>query len=209
MDAVLQKNGTEMKRGLNEEYGSLDDSALLACIGGQRDPEALKMLMKRHLPLISRTSYRILCDRPDSEVVALRTFVRVWKEAAQYDGRLSVPVWLCRITCRICHNLLLFRHLQRLLSVQPALFETTPPQAETAAEDYATKESWEIFCRVSRKLTARQRIVFALRELEGFTVGETAAITGILPFMIERSLANARSKVKSELERYGQIRRIH
>ena len=49
--------------------------------------DALKVVLDRYMPMVSRTSYRILCDRDDSEDVTQEVFIRVWKNAS--GGRSS------------------------------------------------------------------------------------------------------------------------
>ena len=43
-----------------------------------RQSYALKIIMDRYMSMVSRTAYRIMCDRPDSEAVTKEVFIKVW-----------------------------------------------------------------------------------------------------------------------------------
>lgn len=180
------------------------DVALMRDISiGRQD--ALKVLMDRYMPMVSRTSYRVLCDREDSDAVTRDTFIRLWKNSSAYDGSMNLSFWICRITCGLCHVRLRRRSLLDLLSIRPAVYETSAPAALSPEEDYITKETWAVFCRASQELSPRQRIVFTLWELEGFVPEEIALITGMSYDHIRSNLHVARKKLRQELEKYGEV----
>ena len=52
--------------------------------------KAFGALMEKYMPLISRTSFRILCDRSDSEAVTEKVFVKLWHDVMSYDDRFTL-----------------------------------------------------------------------------------------------------------------------
>jgi len=181
-----------------------DEALMWAVSQGRRD--ALNALMDRYMPMVSRTSYRILCDQAESDDVTQEVFVKVWSNAYGFDGRYSLSTWIYRITTNLCYDKLRRRRVLDFLSISPSLYEMSAPQALSPEEDYITKETWEIFCRASRGLSPKQRTVFTLRDLEELSTEEVAAITGLTPDQIKSNLHIARKKVRSELEKYGKVR---
>lgn len=168
--------------------------------------EALKMIMERYMPSVSRTSYRILCDRPDCDDVTREVFIRVWKNASSYNERYSLAIWICRITCSLCHSRLCIRRVLDVFSIRPSVYEASAPAALSPEEDFITKETWAVFCRASQGLSSKQRIVYVLRELEGLSTFETADVTGLSVDQIGRNLYEARKGIRKELEKYGKVR---
>ncbi len=169
------------------------------------DTEALEVLMDRYLPMVSRVSYRILCDIRESEAVTAEVFLKVWGSAGEYDFRHGVSVWIYRMICNLCYI-----HLRRirfldLLSIHLPVYETSAPQPLSPEEDFMTKETWGIYCRASGFLTAKQRAVFVLRELEGLSTEEVAAIMDMRSDRIRDNLLAARGKIKEELAKYGKV----
>ena len=189
----------------HDEGKYTSDTALMGAVAlGLQD--ALKVVLDRYMPMVSRTSYRILCDRDDSEDVTQEVFIRVWKNASGFDGRYSLSTWIYRITCNLCYDSLRRRKVLSMFSISPSVYETSAPEPLSPEEDFITKETWEIFCRASHNLSPKQRAVFTLRDLEGLDTEEITAITGLTPDQIKSNLHIARKKIRIELERYGKVR---
>lgn len=181
-----------------------DASLIREVVLGRR--EALKVIMDRYMSMVSRTAYRIMCDRPDSEDITKEVFMKVWRNASSYDGRYSVSTWLYGITCNLCLKRLRRRRIMELFSIRPSVYESSAPAAMSPEEDFITKETWAIFCRASQKLSPRQRIVFTLLDLEGMSSEEVISITGMTTGEVKDNLNIARKKIRQELERYGKVR---
>ena len=181
------------------------EAALMDAVALGRQ-EALSIVLDRYMQMVSRTSYRILCDRGDSEDVTQEVFIKVWRNASGFDGRYSLSTWIYRITCNLCYDRLRRRRVRSLLSIAPSVYETSAPVALSPEEDFITKETWEIFCRASRNLSPKQRTVFTLRDLEGLDTEEVKAVTGLTSDQIKSNLHIARKKIRQELEQYGKVR---
>lgn len=181
------------------------DAALMGAVAlGWQD--ALDQVLDRYMGMVSRTSYRILCDRNDSEDITREVFIKVWKKASDFDGRCSLSTWIYGITCELCYGRLRRRKVLSLFANTPSLFETSAPMALSPEEDFITKLAWEIFCRASRQLSPKQRAVFTLADLEGLDAEEVEAVTGMTPEEIKTDLYIARKKIRQELEHYGKVR---
>ncbi len=181
-----------------------NDSSLIKSIS-LGDPEALETLMDRYLPLVSRVSYRILCDINESETVTKEVFLKVWNSAGEYDFRHGVSVWIYRTICNLCYI-----HLRRirfldLLSIHLPVYETSAPMPLNHEEDYSTKETWTIYCRATRFMTAEQRTVFVLSELEELSANEVAEILDMRSDRIRENVLDARQRIKEELKKYGKV----
>ena len=165
---------------------------------GCGDMRAMEHLMDRYLEIVSRTSFRILCDRKDSEAVTCDVFVHVWNSSERFDGTLSLESWRLRLTSRYSHIRTMRRTIMYLFGQRPELFVTTAPKAADY-DDYITKQAWELFCRASQKLSVRQRGVFALCVLEEIPTYAVSEITGISQRCLERHLSGAQARIRKEL----------
>jgi len=168
--------------------------------------EAMKLILDRYMAMVSRSAYRILCDREDCEYVTREIFKIIWDNASSYDGRYPISIWICRIVCRVCLARLRRRRILDVLSIRPSVYEPSDPSALSSDEEYIEKETWAVFCRASHGFSTKQRIIYAFKELEGFSVFDVASITGMKTDQIRADLYVARKKVKQELERYGNVR---
>lgn len=169
---------------------------------GCGDMRAMKHLMDRYLDLISRTSFRILCDRKDSEAVTRDVFVHVWNYSEKFDGSMSLALWLLHLTSRYSRLRVVRRRLMYLFGQRPDLFVTTAPKAADY-DDYLTKQAWELFCRASLKLSIRQRVVFTLCVLEQLPDPDVMSITGLSQRCVTYLRSSAESRIRKELRRYG------
>lgn len=165
---------------------------------------ALKRLAGKYIPLVSRTSYRIMCDRSDSEYVTREVFVSLWHDPRSFMFKDDLSHEMLKRTCRMCRRRLLRRKLYMMFSVHPDVFVISSPAVQSA-EEYMARQVWEVFCRASLNCTDRQRIVYSLHELEGVPLSDAADAGYYLPFTVEEALGEARSRVKEELGRYGRI----
>ncbi len=165
---------------------------------------ALKRLAGKYIPLVSRTSYRIMCDRSDSEYVTREVFVSLWHDPRSFMLQDDLSHEMLKRTCRMCRKRLLLRRLYTMFSVRPDVFVMSSPAVQSS-EEYMARQVWEVFCRASLNCTDRQRIIYSLHELEGVPLASVADAGFYLPFTVEEALEEARSRVKEELDRYGRI----
>lgn len=179
-----------------------DERTLMYNIGCG-DMRAMKHLMDRYLEIVSRSSFRIMLDRKDSEAVTQDVFVHAWNYPEQFDGDISLEMWLLRLTDRYSRLRLLRRKLMYIFGEQPDLFVTASPQAPSY-DDYVTKQAWGLYCRASVKLSARQRVLFTFCMLEQLSLTDVSVITGISRRRIVYLLSGAETKIKKELRHYGK-----
>lgn len=170
---------------------------------GCGDMRAMKHLLDKYLDLVSRTSFRILCDRKDSEAVTRDVFVHAWNYSERFDGSMPLETWLMRLTVRYSRLRVTRRRLMYLFGHRPDLFVTTAPKAADY-DDYVTKQAWELFCRVSSRLSPRQRALFTLRVLEEIPEEDVSLMTGLSRRCMTGLLAAAESRIRKELIKYGK-----
>lgn len=169
---------------------------------GCGDMKAMKHLMDMYLELVSRTSFRILCDQKDSDAVTQDVFVHAWNHSEAFDGSMSLEAWLLHHTCRYARLRIVRRRVMYIFGERPDLFVTTAPKAP-AYDDYVTKQAWELYCRISGELSVTHRIIFALCILEGISEEDASMITGISRRRISGLISGAESRFKKELRRMG------
>lgn len=161
-------------------------------------------LIQKYFDLVSRTSFRILCDSEDSKAVVTDVFTYVWKHMEQYDPSVPLHYWILAATCRMSRLRIARRRMLYIFGRRPDLYFTSSPKMQDQ-DDYITKQAWEIFCRASVRLTAGQRIIFALCVLDDVPHEDAASLTGIPMFRVSFALHRAEEKVKKELEKFGKI----
>ena len=165
--------------------------------------EIFTLCVDMYIPLVARTSFRILCDRNDSEIVSAMVFRKLWKMIDKVNFS-QMRLLMLRLTCRFCVLRLLRRMVLLPFQIRPSLFVTSSA-ADPSVDDYIKKEAWEIFCRASEKLSVLQRLVYTLHELEELSLIEVSEILNLKPHLIATALTKARKIVRNELSRYGKV----
>ena len=158
--------------------------------------EALRQLIERHRERLFRLAYGMLGDRDAASDAVQETLIRLWRHSRRYDPRHSLATWLCTICARRCYDEL--RRRRRHYAAAASLYiESVNPDA------MATEELLNLLNHVVATLPPKQRVVYRLREIEGFSVEETATATGMNADQVKANLCVARNKVRENLQRYG------
>lgn len=188
-----------------DRYASIQergDMALLKDIS-YGDIDSFKELLRRYLDLVSRTTFRILCDREDSEQVTVRVFTSVWHEVLDYDDSYSVEEWILRKTFIYSRLRITRRRFLRMFGVVNDIFVNVSPISENL-DDYMTKQAWQLHCRATTHMTLLQSVAYALCVLEGLSEAEVALITSMTVSRIGTAIRRAEDKVRAELDDYGK-----
>lgn len=188
-----------------EEYENLSSSSDIELIKeiSYGNFKALSVVLDRYLDLVSRTSFRILCDREGSESVTVNVFVSLWHDVMTYDDRMTLQEWLLRKTCLLSRARITRRKILRIFGVMTDVFVVASPKVEDA-DDYVVKQAWELYCRAASHMTPSQTAVFALRRLERIPADSVSVITGLGRPAISRDLLHAEDKIRYELARFGK-----
>jgi RNA polymerase sigma-70 factor (ECF subfamily) len=153
----------------------VDEDAVLVAGVAQGDIGAFERLVERHQDVVVRVASRIVGD-DEAEDVSQDAFLRAFHRLARFRGDAPFRSWLLRIA----HNAAL-DHLARLRPdpVDPAELDSfEPEQAERApAERLEIRERIERLERKLHGLAPAHRTVLVLRDVEGFSYEEIAAIT--------------------------------
>lgn len=178
------------------------DTALMKDIACGRK-EALIVLMDRYIDLISRTAYRVLCEREGSEAVTVTVFLDLWKDVMKFDDRFTMKEWLLRKTLYLARMRVMRRRLLRIAGVKGDLFVQASPKVENE-DDYVTKQAWELYCRATTHMTPLQTAVYTLCELEDMLQEDVSHILGLTHFRISLAYQRAMNTVMNELRHYGR-----
>lgn len=173
----------------------------------QGDAEAFEALVRKHQGRVFAVAGGILRNREDVEDIAQQVFMKAYFSLRRFDQRAAFSTWLYKITVNECWDLL------RKKKVRPLLYESE--LSEEQAETYlATEKKTGPEPDVSQQLDHRQQVerwldcleerdrtMLTLKEAQGFTVEEIAAIMGINGNTVKVRLFRARQKIAELIRR--------
>lgn len=187
---------------MSGNFTHLSDHDLVVKID-QGNIDSLKELMDRYIDMATLTSYRILCDHSDSLLVTRNVFVKVWKHPPSHYRNISLRLWLLKNIIRQCRKRIFINRLAELLRLRQSLFVSSRPRVEDM-DDYITTQAWEVFCRACLSASARQRIIYSLYELDGFSDDDIEQLTGIHKRGIYMVIGSVRDRVRMQLGKFGK-----
>ncbi|HXT89611.1 MAG TPA: sigma-70 family RNA polymerase sigma factor [Trebonia sp.] len=171
------------------------DDATLVVRAREGDVYAFEDLVRRYKVPVYRIAVRILNDPSSAADTAQDAFVTAWRRLPEIKAEQAFAAWLYRIAVT--------RAVSTLRTVRPHV-----PFDETAAardqlpgpEEHALADGLAAALRCAlNRLTPEQRACWILREMEGLSYEEVAAILHTTPGAVRGRLHRARLQLAEEL----------
>ena len=153
-------------------------------------------MVAKKLPRLLALGQRLLGSRAEAEDVAQETFVRVWKQAAQWEpGRARFDTWLHRVALNLCYDRLRGRRDEVPYGEQ----HDAPDPAPAPDERLQDAQRGRRVATALAALPARQREALVLQYYQDLSNDEAAALMGISIEALERLLMRARRNLRAQL----------
>lgn len=149
-----------------------------------------------HQRLVLRVAQRLLLNSDDARDAAQEVFVRLHRSLGRFDERRELGPWLYRMTVNICRDIR--RRSRHNVPLEP-LHDSIDlsPDPETCA---SAAQQYRIVLAALATLSAREREVIVLRDLEGHSTGEVAGILGSPEGTVRSQLSTGRMKIRNYIE---------
>lgn len=180
-----------MSRQLSAHQGHLTSAELLRR-ARERDASAIGALYDRYADALFRTAYRISGSRQDAEDAVHDLFVGLPDALKRYEDRGQFDAWLTRVVVRIA--------LMRARAERGRRTSVLDNAAGVAAADRtdAQVEHSELQ-RAVMHLPDALRIVFVLKQVEGYSHDEIGVLLGISAGASRVRLARALAALRQSL----------
>lgn len=181
-----------------------------------QDRDELARFVEMYSPRVYRLGMRILNNEQDAEDVLQETFIKAIRALPTFEGRSSLATWLYRIATNEA-LMLLRKHSGDLVSIDAPSQEEEEEQEALQIVDWSNQPETELSVKEIRqqinqavsRLPLGQREVFALREVEGLSVKETAEILNVSESVVKTRLLRARMHLRHILNDYYLERQKH
>lgn len=190
------------------DYENLTDVELAACFA-RKEPDAVRLVTQRNNQRLFRAAWSVTRNRAEAEDVVQETYFRAISAAAAFNGRSSLTTWLTRIAVNeaLSRRRVALRRMAALNTNSVVVMDEYREKLMNAAAGRATPEAAlvrkqlaGVLERAIARLPEPFRLVFVLREIEGLSVDETAAVLGINPDTVKTRAVRARHRLQQMLD---------
>ena len=165
------------------------------------DTGAFRALMESQQGYAYAVAFRLLYDEENARDVVQEAFIRVWNNIRRYRSDVRFTTWLYRIVVNLCYDRIkMDSRRNKVFSgrtgfpAQDDPAETSDPHREMELADLQKQVLAE-----AKKLPPREYLVFQLRDVQDFSVGEVASMTGMSAGSVKTHLCFARKKLRTVL----------
>ena len=183
-----------------------DDALVAAAAAG--DEEAFETLFERHRRQVARIAGRFFAQREQIEEIIQDTFTKLYLALHTYHGthEASFKAWLAQITVNACYD-----HLRR---VRRRPEHTLGDFTENESQDFGTQlraarsdiegalVSRDLALKLLARLSAEDRLVLTLLDVEGFSVAEIAEMMSWSISKVKVRAHRARAHLRRVMRKY-------
>lgn len=185
-----------------------DDEQLLVARAKNGCDDSVARLVERYESRVFRLAQNITSNHEDAEDVVQNAFAKAFQNLATFRGDSRFYTWLVRIVINEAFMKVRGRRYREISiddageeehSRHPLELEDWGPNPE---ERYSQEELREILAEGISELEPGHRIVFQLRDVEGFTTEETARALHLSLPAVKTRLRRARMQLRDSLDPY-------
>ncbi|MEZ5064576.1 MAG: sigma-70 family RNA polymerase sigma factor [bacterium] len=174
------------------------------------DEAAFSDLVERHQGRVYNHALRMMGNVQDAEEVLQDTFVQAYRNLAKFEERSRFSTWIYRIAT----NEALMRLRKASRKVETSFEDLAHPDGEawhealhdftSALDDVQSTEIREALEKALVELPEEYRIVFTLRDIDGFTNAEVADILEISVAAVKSRLHRSRLFLRDRLAQFHE-----
>jgi len=170
-----------------------------------RDEIAFSEVVDRYQSKVFSIIYGILRNRNDAEDIAQQVFAKVYFSIVSFDFRSSLLTWIYKITVNECYDYLRKKKVRKLVyesdfgEDDAARMERSEPDPQQPFDQQLSQR--DLVLKLLEKVSEEDRNLMLLKEVEGHSVEELAAMTGLNENTIKVKLFRARQKLLKAAQR--------
>jgi RNA polymerase sigma-70 factor (ECF subfamily) len=196
-------------RDVETEYSLLDEKALIAkCVEGET--QAFEELVFRYEKRIVAAAYRLCGNREEGEDLAQEAFIKAWRALRGYRGQASFSTWLMAILTNLWRD-----RMRKTQVPQESLDEAVEGEEGRMRKQYrddkpgpeaeaSDREAREILGGMIQELKPEYKEALILRDVQGYSYEEVAAITGSSLGTVKSRINRGRAHMRTMVLAYQE-----
>jgi RNA polymerase sigma-70 factor (ECF subfamily) len=189
------------RSGLHDRSGLDDPDGALVTRARAGDRQAFEQLVRLHTNRLYAVVRRVGLPGEAAQEVTQEAFLRAWRSLGSFRGDARFSTWLYRIA---------LNEAKRRMKREPAraLLRSLDDEHAVEAQDVreepyarvAQAELWEALAAAVRALPVKYRAPLILRDIEGLSTADAAAVLGLGEAALKSRLHRARVAVRRRVE---------
>src|ERR1700674_4597658 len=203
--------GGQTRTRTRVDHRNTEEAALVRRVQA-RDEMAFREIVERYQAKVFSIIFGILRNHNDAEDIAQQVFAKIYFSIKNFDFRSSLLTWIYKITVNECYDYLRKKRVRKLVyesdfSEEDAQrMEASDPATDHAMPIDKTLAQRDLVTKLLEKVSAEDRSLILLKEVEGHSVEELAAMTGLNENTIKVKLFRTRQKLLKAAQRLSRTR---
>ena len=164
------------------------------------DSAIFEILIRRYNTVLYRIGRMYGFNHHDTEDIMQDTHVSAYMQLASFENRASYKTWVSRIMINKCIYKLKYGYFKNEIPNEQ-VYETNSATIQTE-DNMLNRELSAILEKSLESIPMIYRSVFVLREVQGFSIAETAEVLSITPVNVKVRLNRAKSLLQKQIEQY-------
>jgi RNA polymerase sigma-70 factor (ECF subfamily) len=165
------------------------------------DATAFEQLMLRHERRVVTLAMRLLGTLEDAQDAAQEIFLRAFKYIHRLDPERPVEPWLFRITVNVCRDIGRKKQKRRVTFCENTAPESLPAdESEGPHTDLEEEQQRYMLRRALNNLPEKERMAVILRDVEGLSTSEVAAILKSSEGTVRSQICRGRLRLKELID---------
>jgi RNA polymerase sigma-70 factor (ECF subfamily) len=163
------------------------------------DLGAFERVIVLHEQRVFQTALRLLRNVEDAQDASQEVFLRLHKHLDRFDEDRSFQSWLYRITVNVCRDLNQRRGKSRIVPLDEMPDAAAVNVASPAMDPFdiaSRREQRRLISESLAILSDKERAALVLRDLEGLSTAEVAAILNSSETTVRSQISSARLKIR-------------
>jgi RNA polymerase sigma factor (sigma-70 family) len=169
------------------------------------DSALFEVLIRRYNPVLYKIARSYGFNHQDAEDLMQDTHVAAYSALSKFESRSTYKTWISRIMINKCIYKTKYGYLRHEVSAeisesqhQPIYMQLKENQTENLLWN---RELTMLLERSLQNIPAIYSTVFVLREVEGFSIAETAELLNITPMNVKVRLNRAKALLQKQIEK--------
>ncbi len=167
------------------------------------DKALFEILIRRYNPTLYKIARSYGFNHQDTEDLMQDTHVVAYTQLSKFEGRATYKTWISRIMINKCLYKLKHGYFKKEFPAeQDQLINNEFMHRHIKENTTLNNELSLILEKCIQSIPLIYRTVFVLREVEGFSIAETAALLDITPTNVKVRLNRAKTLLQEKIEHF-------